>query len=219
MRRIAGTRTVARPTGSASQVAGSAPARKPDSWYVAEWPRLAAAVTGPNGRTETAATDAGPQPANAGDILALANRQRAEASLAEALARGDSLESAACASIRSLTATGDWRDLNAAWALAEGIGRTAGGAIASTLGHAILVHHRRQFDRVWALLHDLPDTGKTGGVGATYAGAKAHAGTGFWLELVGSSLAAACGAFATWRTPPPRRGRTGPQAKPEETPA
>ena len=69
------------------------------------------------------------------------------------------------------------------------------------------------------LLHDLPDTGKTGGVGATYAGAKAHAGTGFWLELVGSSLAAACGAFATWRTPPPRRGRTGPQAKPEETPA
>ena len=157
MRRIAGTRTVARPTGSASQVAGSAPARKPDSWYVAEWPRLAAAVAGPNGRTETAATDAGPQPANAGDILALANRQRAEASLAEALARGDSLESAACASIRSLTATGDWRDLNAAWALAEGIGRTAGGAIASTLGHAILVHHRRQFDRVWALLHDLPD--------------------------------------------------------------
>ncbi len=69
------------------------------------------------------------------------------------------------------------------------------------------------------LLHDLPDTGKTGGVGATYAGAKAHPGTGFWLELVGSSLAMACGAFATWRTPPPRRERTGPQAKPEETPA
>jgi hypothetical protein len=57
------------------------------------------------------------------------------------------------------------------------------------------------------LLHDLPDTTKKGEVGVAFAQAKAHKGTGFWLELVGSSLALACGAVATWRTPPPRRER------------
>jgi hypothetical protein len=58
-----------------------------------------------------------------------------------------------------------------------------------------------------ALLHDLPQTGKTGGVGSQYAEAKAHRGTGFWLETIGSVLAIGCGAFAVWRTPPPRRER------------
>jgi hypothetical protein len=57
------------------------------------------------------------------------------------------------------------------------------------------------------LLHDLPQTGKTGGVGADYAEAKAHRGTGLWLEGIGSILAIGCGAFAVWRTPPPRRER------------
>jgi hypothetical protein len=57
------------------------------------------------------------------------------------------------------------------------------------------------------LIHDLPQTGKTGGVGADYAEAKAHRGTGFWFEGIGSILAIACGSFAVWRTPPPRRER------------
>src|SRR4051794_2319480 len=57
------------------------------------------------------------------------------------------------------------------------------------------------------LIHDLPQTGKTGGVGADYAEAKAHRGTGFWFEGIGSILAIGCGAFAVWRTPPPRRER------------
>jgi hypothetical protein len=57
------------------------------------------------------------------------------------------------------------------------------------------------------LLHDLPNTSKTGEIGVDFANARAHKGTAFWLELVGSSLALVCGAFATWRTPPPRRGR------------
>ena len=58
------------------------------------------------------------------------------------------------------------------------------------------------------LLHDLPRTDDKGAVGVAFAEGKAHKGTGFWLELVGSSLALACGAVATWRTPPPRRERT-----------
>jgi hypothetical protein len=73
------------------------------------------------------------------------------------------------------------------------------------------------------LLHDLPQTGKTGGVGADYAEAKAHRGTGFWFEGIGSILAIGCGAFAVWRTPPPRRERerrpAAPAAETTEEPA
>ena len=68
------------------------------------------------------------------------------------------------------------------------------------------------------LLHDLPDTGKKGEVGVAFARAEAHKGTGFWLELVGSSLALVCGAAATWRTPPRRRERR-PRAPEAEDPA
>ena len=52
-----------------------------------------------------------------------------------------------------------------------------------------------------ALLHDLPQTTEKGEVGVVYADAKAHKGIGFWFGLIGSSLALASGAFATWRTP------------------
>jgi hypothetical protein len=62
-----------------------------------------------------------------------------------------------------------------------------------------------------ALLHDLPNTGKKGEIGIAFAHAEAHKGVGFWLEVVGSSLALACGAAATWRTPP-RRGERRPRA-------
>ena len=61
------------------------------------------------------------------------------------------------------------------------------------------------------LLHDLPKTSESGQVGVAFAQAKAHPGLGFWLALIGSLVALLCGAFATWRTPPPRRaGRSRP---------
>jgi hypothetical protein len=68
------------------------------------------------------------------------------------------------------------------------------------------------------LLHDLPKTTEKGAVGVAFAEGKAHKGTGFYLELVGSSLALACGAFATWRTPPRRRERR-PRVSETEEPA
>ena len=51
------------------------------------------------------------------------------------------------------------------------------------------------------LLKDLPDTTRTGQVGVAFADATAHKGTGFWLELIGSVLAIAAGAFALVRRP------------------
>jgi hypothetical protein len=71
------------------------------------------------------------------------------------------------------------------------------------------------------LLHDLPRTDDKGEIGVAFARGQAHKGTGFWFELVGSSLALACGGFLTWRTPPPRRERHPPPAaaEPEESPA
>jgi hypothetical protein len=74
------------------------------------------------------------------------------------------------------------------------------------------------------LIKDLPRTNDRGGVGHNYADAVAHKGNGFWFELVGSSLAVACGAFLTLRTPPRReprraRGASGEPAEPEEAPA
>jgi preprotein translocase subunit Sss1 len=61
------------------------------------------------------------------------------------------------------------------------------------------------------LIHDLPDTTRKGEVGVAFAEAEAHKGTGFWFELVGSSLALGCGLFAVWRTPPPRAERERPR--------
>ena len=71
------------------------------------------------------------------------------------------------------------------------------------------------------LLHDLPQTGHKGGVGQNYAEAKAHAGTGFWFALIGSSLALASGAVATWRTPERRElgRRRAPAAGSDEAAA
>ena len=64
------------------------------------------------------------------------------------------------------------------------------------------------------LLHDLPKTDDKGAVGVAFAEGKAHKGSGFWFELVGSSLALACGAVATWKTPPRRvRERRRPEAE------
>jgi hypothetical protein len=71
------------------------------------------------------------------------------------------------------------------------------------------------------LLHDLPNTTKTGEVGIEFARAKAHKGAGFWFELVGAALAIAAGLLALWRNPPPLRDpdRSRPAAAEAEEPS
>jgi hypothetical protein len=75
------------------------------------------------------------------------------------------------------------------------------------------------------LIKDLPKTNDTGEIGRDFVRGKAHKGNGFWFELVGSSLAVACGAFLVVRTPPRRELRRRPAsatsepAEPEEAPA
>jgi hypothetical protein len=54
---------------------------------------------------------------------------------------------------------------------------------------------------VIALAFDLPDTTKTGEIGASFASAEAVKGTGFWLELLGGGLALLAGALRLWRRP------------------
>jgi hypothetical protein len=47
----------------------------------------------------------------------------------------------------------------------------------------------------WALLVDLPVTGETGALGESFAGARAQAGTGLWLEIAAGLLATGAGAL------------------------
>ena len=97
------------------------------------------------------------------------------------------------------------------FAIVMTVGAVAGGArpaaialvVAGALGLGI------------TLLHDLPQTNHRGQVGTVYARAKAHKGTGFWLELVGSALLIGTGALATWRTPVRRLERRRRVAEPE----
>jgi lipopolysaccharide biosynthesis glycosyltransferase len=131
--------------------------RRPDTQYAGAWSRLAKAALDLDARAD----DEPPDPGQAADAVRLVNRARAEAVLAESLAHGATLERAVCQTVGSLAATGaatgDWRDLNTGWAMAEGVGRLPGGATARTLGHAVLRHRQRQFVRVWDLVRDLPD--------------------------------------------------------------
>lgn len=121
---------------------------RPDSWYVGEWMRLARAVLG----ASTAGTALTPDPSVAPEATRQARRQRTEAALAEAIARGEGLERAACTTVATLADADEW---NTAWAIAEGVGRLPGGASASALAHALLLHRRRQFDRVWTAVRGL----------------------------------------------------------------
>jgi lipopolysaccharide biosynthesis glycosyltransferase len=125
-------------------------ARRPDAWYVGEWARLARAVLGPG----TSADAPSPSPSIASEIGAQARRQRAQAALAEAIAHGEDLERATYRGVATLAANRDW---NAAWSTAQGIGRLPGGARAGAIGHAVLLHRRRQFDRAWNAVRDLDD--------------------------------------------------------------
>jgi lipopolysaccharide biosynthesis glycosyltransferase len=128
--------------------AGPAKAR-PDAWYVEQWGRLARAVLG---RPAGDATQ--PDPESAPALAAQAVRHRAEARLAEALARGEALERAACATVTELAAAEEW---NTAWSIAEGLGRIAGGERAAALAHGLLLHRRQQLARAWTRFRDVDD--------------------------------------------------------------
>ena len=124
--------------------------KRPDSWYVGEWSRLAKAVFGPGALTERPRLD----PAVAPKAVKQAGRQRGQAVLAEAIARGEPLERAVTRSVATLAEAKEFSD---AWAIAEGAGGLPGGAAASAMGHALLLHRRRQFVRAWTRIRDLED--------------------------------------------------------------
>ena len=111
----------------------------------------------PGARPRGAAEARPTTPAQAREAADLARRHGAQAALAEAIARGADLERAVCRSVAELAESRDWGDWNAAWSLAEGVGRLPGGAAASAMGHATLLHRRRQFARAWDRLRDLDD--------------------------------------------------------------
>ncbi|HEX8025219.1 MAG TPA: hypothetical protein VF484_03345, partial [Candidatus Limnocylindrales bacterium] len=89
--------------------------------------------------------------------LASARRAAIEATCAEAISRGESLEAATCTAMRAIVATDDWGDWNAGYSLMLGIARLPGGESASALGPGILLHWRRQLDRAWRLVGALDD--------------------------------------------------------------
>jgi len=93
-------------------------------------------------------------PTRSPENVAEAAQLRAEADLADAIARGEDLERAVVRSVAALAALPGW---HAAWSIAEGAGRLPGGERARLLGRAVLWHRRRQFGRVWPLLCALDD--------------------------------------------------------------
>ena len=116
-----------------------------------QWNRLARAVFGLD-----AGSDRGAQvdPKRSRDAIDMARRLRAEAMLAESLALGESLEQAVYRSVDALAA---FKDAPPAWSLAEGVGRLPDGKVASVVGHAVLLHRRRQLDRIWPRIRHLDD--------------------------------------------------------------
>ena len=91
-----GSRPATPTAGSAATAAGRA-GRKPDSWYVGEWTRLATAVTGDKPAEEL-------HEATAPDVRKRAARDRAEAIVARAIEHGEPLDVAAAVS-QSLAAS------------------------------------------------------------------------------------------------------------------
>ena len=140
---------------SASPGAGSTAGggRRPDSWYVGEWSRLAGTILG-----EAPGGDPPLDFTRAPETIKQAARQRAQAAFADAVARGEGLEGAVYRGVADLTEVLEW---HAAWSLAEGAGRLPGGQVASAIGHAVLHHRRRQFDRVWTTIRDIDDVALT----------------------------------------------------------
>jgi lipopolysaccharide biosynthesis glycosyltransferase len=123
---------------------------KIDARYPGLWARLAGVLLdGPVAADRTAVDMEA-----AGLVARQARLHRAHARLAQALARGDSLETATYEAVDALASAKDW---NAAWSLAAGIGRAPGGATAGAVGQAVLLHRRRQIPRVWSVVAHLAD--------------------------------------------------------------
>jgi len=124
--------------------------KRPDRWFVGEWSRLAKAVLGPGKTGDAPALD----PVVAPKAIKQAGVQRAQAAFAQAIAEGEPLELAVTRTVAALTDAQEW---HVAWSTAEGAARLPGGAAASAMGHALLLHRRRQFDRAWTRVGDLDD--------------------------------------------------------------
>ena len=144
--------TDAKSTAKRAATAGKgkkkANSQRPRSWYVSQWARLAGAVLGPDATPKMSPRDS----THVRKVITQARRHGAQAQLAEALARGESLEQAVCGTVAALTDAQEW---NPAWAMAEGVAQLPGGTTASALGHAVLLHRRRHFDRVWSRIRDV----------------------------------------------------------------
>jgi lipopolysaccharide biosynthesis glycosyltransferase len=119
----------------------------------AEWARLSEAVIG----VPAPSTGGAPNAAAMREVVDLARGQRLQALLARFIGEGRSLEAAVCLTVRALAETTEWTDWNAAWAMTEGVGRLPGGVTASALGHALLHHRRKQFDRAWRRAREVDD--------------------------------------------------------------
>ena len=83
-----------------------------------------------------------------------------------------------------------------AMAWGAGIGRSRPAAVALAAIGAIVL--------LIALATDLPETTRTGAVGANFEGAAGRKGIGFWLELAGGLLAAGAGVAGGLRSNRPR---------------
>jgi lipopolysaccharide biosynthesis glycosyltransferase len=145
-------------TGAAADTGGASAARA-SGWYTAAWTRLAGAVAGaPDPAAGGARTpDVAADQAREAAVLGRATRQRAEATLAQAIAEGAGLEAAAVRATRALAASGEWADWNAAWTMLLGLGRLEGGAAAAAMGQALLLHGRGQYARAWNPIRGLDD--------------------------------------------------------------
>lgn len=125
-------------------------AKPTDARYVTAWSRLVRTVLG----TDVAADPSELNRELTNSAVEQARVQRAQSTLAAALSRGESLQQAIYATVANLAGAKEWQ---AAWALSEGVKQLPGGAGASTVGHAVLLHRRRQFHRVWNLVAGLSD--------------------------------------------------------------
>ena len=124
--------------------------KRPTGRYAGAWSRMAAAVTG-------APVQADPYAYDGAAVTAVLQQTRcrvAQSEFTAALSRGERLEPATYRAVDALVRTKDW---NAAWALAEGVGALTGGSLAAAIGHAVIHHRRRHFDRVWNIIRDLSD--------------------------------------------------------------
>ena len=118
---------------------------------------MSALVGRPPGADPASSSKAPDTRAELDRLAAAAARLRAQAELAEAIATGASLEAATCRCVEALAATGDWRDLNTAWALTDGVAAVPGGGVAAALGRVIVLHRRHQLDRAWIIVRGIDD--------------------------------------------------------------